>query len=345
MTITVAISGINAIDNPGPGTGIARSLKESGLPIRTIGLAYDSLEPGIYMDWVVDKSYLLPYPSGGSEPFLERLEYIHRKEKIDVVIPALDAELPLYINMQSHLKKMNIGIMIPTREMFRKRSKEKLHEVAQQIEIAVPRSFVMNNIRELYRADEELGYPLMIKGPFYEAYKVKNRSEAEQKFHDLAMKWGYPIIVQQFIVGQEYNLIGLSDGEGNDMGHVATKKMVITSQGKIWTNISIKNDLIDQAAHRFVTAVQWCGGYELEMMVESKTNTLYLIEINPRFPAWVYMATGCGINLPERMVRKILDMPYETHSNYDAGKILIRYTGELIKTIADFEKLTTLGEN
>ena len=34
--INIAISGINAIDNPGPGTGIARSLKESDLDVREL---------------------------------------------------------------------------------------------------------------------------------------------------------------------------------------------------------------------------------------------------------------------------------------------------------------------
>jgi carbamoyl-phosphate synthase large subunit len=105
MNYTIAISGINAIDNPGPGTGIARSLKESGLSIRTIGFAYDSMEPGIYMDWVIDKSYILPYPSGDVESFVNRLLNIHEKEKINVLISALDAELPVYMKIAPELEK------------------------------------------------------------------------------------------------------------------------------------------------------------------------------------------------------------------------------------------------
>lgn len=53
--LTIAISGINATDNPGPGTGVARSLREADdLDVRIIGLAYDAMEPGIYMDWLVE---------------------------------------------------------------------------------------------------------------------------------------------------------------------------------------------------------------------------------------------------------------------------------------------------
>ena len=69
MKYTVAVSGINATDNPGPGCGIAKSLKNANPDLRIIGLAYDALEPGIYMDWLIDKSYILPYPSGDIESF------------------------------------------------------------------------------------------------------------------------------------------------------------------------------------------------------------------------------------------------------------------------------------
>jgi carbamoyl-phosphate synthase large subunit len=45
----IAVTGINATENPSPGTGIARSLHEDNqLSCRIIGLAYDAMEPGLY---------------------------------------------------------------------------------------------------------------------------------------------------------------------------------------------------------------------------------------------------------------------------------------------------------
>jgi carbamoyl-phosphate synthase large subunit len=57
------------------------------------------------------------------------------------------------------------------------------------------------------------------------------------------------------------------------------------------------------------------------------------------------MASGCGINLPERMVKHMLQIPYETHSDYEAGRIMVRYTDETICDMNLFEKLTTFGES
>ncbi len=58
--LTIGITGINSVDNPGPGTGVARSLREATSSPRTIGLAYDATEPGLYMDWLFDRWYMMP---------------------------------------------------------------------------------------------------------------------------------------------------------------------------------------------------------------------------------------------------------------------------------------------
>lgn len=344
MKYTIAISGISAADNPGPGTGIARSLKESDLDVRIIGLAYDAMEPGIYMDWIIDKSYILPYPSGNMELFLNRIKYIHEKENLDIIISALDVETPLLIKMEPEITSMGIKMMIPTYESYHARDKIKLPSLADQFGLKTPEIIPMNRSTDIEKAIKKLGFPMMIKGPFYEACKVWNNEQAETEFHSLSTKWGFPVIAQRFIKGDEYNCAGLGDGTGNDLGHFAIKKMVITKLGKVWTNVSIINQQIFDAAEKMVKKLKWCGGYELELILETSTNTYYCIEINPRFPAWLYIATGCGINLPARMVKFLLGLPYETHSDYKAGKILIRYTGELIRDISDFEKLTVQAE-
>lgn len=344
MSYTIAVSGINAVDNPGPGTGIGRSLKESALDVKIIGFAYDAMEPGVYMDWIIDKSYILPYPSGDVDSFINRILYIHEKEKLDIIIPCLDSEIPLYISIEEQLATAGIRMMLPSRKAFRDRNKDKLLEIVEHFGLKHPHSVKVQSIQEIDTAVEEVGFPCMVKGPFYEAIHVYDKENAKNAFSLLSTKWGYPIIIQKYINGEEYNIIGLAD-QGGDIGHVATKKMLVTQLGKIWTNISIDNKTISSSAIKFVEFLSWNGGYELELILDEKSNEYYLIEINPRFPAWVYMATGCGINLPQRLVQKLLQLPYETHSRYPAGKMLIRYPGEIIRSVSDFERLTALGES
>lgn len=344
MKITVAVSGINTVDNPGPGAGILRALKEKFSQIRTIGLAYDAMEPGIYLDEFVDKSYLLPYPSADRESFLSRLRYIHEQENLDVIISALDAELPLYMDIEEELAGWGIKMLIPKKESFKARDKSRLAEFCNLVDIKAPEYLTCSSYEDLEQAVKKVGFPCMVKGPFYEAFKATSLSEAQGYFNKIAAKWGYPIIVQKFIYGDEYDVIGCGDGRGNDMGMFAIKKMTVTGLGKVWNAMSINNPRLLAAAKKVVKQLKWRGGFELEVLIDNETQELYVLEINPRFPAWVYMAAGCGINLPERMVKFLLKLEHQTHSDYQSGKMMIRYTNEIIKDISDYEKMVTTGE-
>ena len=64
--IVIAITGLNAIDSPGPGVAVARAIREGfDRPVRIIGLAYENLEPGIYIEGICDKTYQISYPAAG----------------------------------------------------------------------------------------------------------------------------------------------------------------------------------------------------------------------------------------------------------------------------------------
>jgi len=124
--IRVAVSAMNATDNPGPGIPVIRCLKESTLyDVEAIGLAYDSLEPGIFLQGMAAASYLMPYPMTGYLNILERLKEIHAEVPIDIIIPVLDSELTAYIKMQDQLKAMGIATFLPTQANIEMRSKGK----------------------------------------------------------------------------------------------------------------------------------------------------------------------------------------------------------------------------
>ena len=95
MGVTVAVTGLNATDNPGPGVAVIRALRaHPDFDGTVVGLAYDTLEPGIYASDLVYHVFLIPYPSQGLEAYEARLRYIHERVGMDAIIPTLDAELP-----------------------------------------------------------------------------------------------------------------------------------------------------------------------------------------------------------------------------------------------------------
>jgi len=341
----VAITGMNAKpDNPGPGVAVARCLKESSdFQGQIIGLGYDSLDPGLYMQEFIDESFLLPYPSAGEDALLTRIEEIHYSTPIDILIPCLDAELPNFIRLAAKIKSLGIKTVLPDAERFRLRNKDRLPELAEHAGIECPDIKAITNV-SFFKDCHEKGweYPLVIKGIFYDAYIVHHKDEASSAFRKVATQWGYPVLVQKVVKGEEYNLTAIGDGKGNLIAPVMMKKMALTDKGKAWAGVSIFSQKLLDAATRLVTAINWTGPLELEVM-KDRQGRYQLIEINPRFPAWIYLSEGVQRNLPFALLKVALDELAPVYSDYQSGILFIRYAQEIIVPINEFESIVMSG--
>lgn len=345
QAITVAVSGLNNIDSPGPGIPVIRALKESAaFDVRIIGLSYESLEPGLYMHDLVDKSYQIPMPSAGTTSLLERLAYIHEKENIAVIIPNFDAELHNFIKLAPQLKtQFGIGTFLPTLEQFESRHKSVLFEFGKANGVKVPYHKMIYSASEVYQLENEFKYPLVIKGKYYDASIAATPEQAVNYFHKISAKWGLPIIVQEFVSGNEVNVTAIGDGQGKCVGAVPMRKLYITDKGKAWSGISLDDEELITIANRVIANSKWRGGCELEF-IKSGDGTYYLLEMNPRFPAWVYLAKGCGQNHPEALVRLALGEEVKPFTTYDTGKMFVRYSFDQIVNLSEFEQISTRGE-
>jgi carbamoyl-phosphate synthase large subunit len=342
--LTIAVTGLNAIDSPGPGVAVIRALRD-GLPsnLRIIGLCYETMEPGIYLHNVVDKTYQIPYPSAGAEALMNRLQYIHEQENIQLIIPNFDAELYNFIKLGKALGQMGIATFLPTMEQLDARDKINLYQFGKKYNLAVPKDKTIYNANELNACAEEMGYPLVVKGKFYEAVIAHTLEQAQKAFYKLSAKWGFPIIVQQFISGTEINIAVLGDGEGNATSIVPMRKLYITDKGKAWAGITLEDESLIELAKSFVASTKWKGGCELEIM-RSQDGKPYIMEINPRFPAWIYLTAGAGQNQPAALAKMALGETVEPYTSYDVGKIFIRYAWDHITDVHEFQQISGMGE-
>lgn len=342
--ITIAATGLNNTDNPGPGVPVIRSLRESEkFDVRVIGLAYENLEPGIYMDGVADKTYTVPYPSSGSEALLNRLSYINSIENIDILIPNFDAELYTFIKSESQLKSMNIKTFLPTLEQLDERHKANLPEYGKKYNLKVPHSKSLTSLLHIDQLKNDIDFPLYVKGKFYDAYMAQNEEQVHMHFNNIVAKWGLPVIVQENIKGVEVNVVAIGDGKGNTVGAVPMRKQYITDKGKAWGGITLDDEKMMEITRDIIAKTKWRGGMELEMIRTDK-NEYYIIEINPRLPAWVYLAVGAGQNLPEALIQLALGEDVKPMTDYEVGKMFIRYSMDLITDISVFQELTVKGE-
>lgn len=342
--LVIAVTGLNAIDSPGPGVAVIRAIRECpDFDVRIIGLNYEALEPGIYMHDLVDRTYQIPYPSAGSESLLDRIIQIHEKENLQLIIPNFDAELFSFIKLKRELDRMGIRTFLPDAEQFEARHKAVLSKFGKKHHLLVPEDRSVFQVGELVRATEELDFPLVIKGKYYDATIVSTLEEAQKVFYSLQAKWGLPVIAQKFIKGTEINIAILGDGHGNAISVIPMRKLYITDKGKAWAGITIEDPAYLDLASRFIKATKWRGGCELEVM-QTADGRLYIMEVNPRFPAWIYLSAAAGQNQPAALVKMAFGEKVESFKSYIPGKIFIRYSWDMITNVEEFQKISATGE-
>ena len=342
--LVIAVTGLNAIDSPGPGVPVIRALRDATeYDIHIIGLSYEALEPGIYMHQLVNKSYQIPYPSSGAEALFQRLMEIHQKEHLDLVIPNFDAELFSFIKLKDRLLALGIHSFLPELEQFEARHKTALYKFGKKHQLMVPEDRLINVVSDLTGAVEALEFPMVVKGKYYDASVVNTLEEAQKVFYHLQAKWGLPIIAQKFIPGTEINIAILGDGRGTAISIIPMRKLFITDKGKAWAGITIEDPNYIKLANKFVKATNWKGGCELEIMQGIDGNP-YIMEVNPRFPAWIYLTAAAGQNQPLALAKMAMGEPVEPFTDYQVGKMFIRYAWDLITEVGEFQQISVNGE-
>jgi len=345
INATVAITGMNAKpDNPGPGLAVARCLRESDeFQGRIIGIGYDGLDPGLYLKEFCDAGYILPYPSAGDEVLIESLRNIQEKEHIDVLMPCLDAELPGMIRLRPLIEDLGFKVFLPTQEQLRLRNKDRLEELAEHAGIECPVTKTVTSSGFFHDCEDKgWTFPFVVKGLFYDAQVVYSEAQAIAAFKHIAAEWGFPVLVQKFVKGEEYNLTAVGDGNGSLFGPVMIKKMAVTDKGKAWAGVTIDDKTLLNASTALAKAINWRGPLEVEV-VRDHRGRYQLIEINPRFPAWIYISAGVGRNLPLTLLQLALGQQPTEFPDSKAGILFIRYAQETITTMNDFEAVVMQG--
>lgn len=339
----IALTGLNATNNPAPGLSVIRSIKKASFPkTRIIGLTCDVLSTGTYESSLLDEVYMVPYPAEGEGPLLSRILEINKIAKIDVIIPSLDAEVMLYSSLKKELRKRGIRMLLPGKTQIQARSKQVLSEFCKNSNFNTPRTKTIYDLNDLLY-DKNIDYPSFLKGSFTDARRIDSIEEARIFFDRLTREWGLPLVWQQFILGEEYDVVALADEQSSIVGKVAMKKFAITEKGKAWAGITVGDEEILKLAEGVVKALRWVGPLEVELIRETSSDKLYILEINPRFPTWVYLAVEAGQNLPSAMVQLALGKRVKPFPSYELGLLFLRSMEECVCGFENLGNLTAHG--
>ena len=339
----IAITGLARGENPQPGGALVRSIRRAWPNAYIVGLVYDAQESGIYADDKPDIVHTIPYPSSGKQALLDRIETILEISSFDILLPTLDAEIEPLIKMNDALIEMGITTIIPSLDSFQKRTKANLTELCKNADVRTPKTLTAQSASSAIEAAKEIGFPAFIKGPYYDAYRVYGSSDIIARANALLAEWGGPLLLQEEKLGSEFNIIGVGDGEGKILTKCSVRKTVVSSKGKGYGGVTVNDPKLNELCDKIISELQWFGPFELEFIREESTGDYYLLEINPRFPAWADVPALLGSNMAQTAILLATGQELETQGDCPVGQFFLRHNIDLVGSVNEFGQLMANG--
>jgi diaminopimelate decarboxylase len=301
----IYISGLYSGTNPQPGVGIVRSLRQAYPEATLIGLEYSNRCSGIHWEQLDDVWLQRPW----SELDLDRhaLSIKRILDEGSLLISGNDLET---LWLSSILPGGHPNLLTPPADALAQVQKPAV-PAHQGLPVKIP-TFVTTDISDwdLHTFCRQHDWKVWLKGPYYEAVRVRNWAEFESMRNLLSTAWSTETLFLQAHVSGYEESISLSAYKGELLHCVSMRKRDLTDMSKTWAgDITEVPPELKVPLKKIIKDINWTGGAELEM-IRDADNQLWLLEWNPRYPAWIHGATIAGHNMSAILVEGATGIPF-----------------------------------
>ena len=299
----IYVSGLYCGGNPQPGVGIVRSLREGYPFAKLIGVEYSNRVSGIHWDELDDLWIQRPWDELDLDAYAEQVRAVLDDGGLWISGSDLEAMWLASVFPDGHT-----NLLAPPAAALKRIAKPAVEALAG-LPITVP-PFISTELPdwELHRFCREHNWRLWLKGPYYDASRTPSWDSFVAIRNALSKVWSTDrLFLQAHVSGYEESVM-LAAYRGELLGCVSMRKRDVTPEGKTWAGeVSDVDPEFEQVLRQVVAETRWTGGAEIEM-VRDAAGELWLLEMNPRFPAWVHGASIGGYNLPALLIQAASDM-------------------------------------
>ncbi|MCX6117584.1 MAG: hypothetical protein NT027_08590 [Proteobacteria bacterium] len=295
MSLQLLISGFYCGPSPSAGLGIAKSLRAAWPDANIIGIDYWDGASGLHSEALTDRLVFPPWDIIDQNAHAQTIKEMSQDR---YVLSALDIE----VAWLSQNVPQNGKLLLPSQSALKFADKP-YNKVGQFLPFKTPSIYVESgDDQALYDFCRNHSWRIWVKGPYHGAHFVSSWRELDRARRNLAKNGSIAHVFYQAHVRGLEESICFSAFEGKLCGAVHMQKRVTTPEGKTWSGkITALSSRQQEVVADAVAKMKWTGGGEFEM-IRDEADQYWLMEFNPRFPAWIYGSTLAGINLPALLV-------------------------------------------
>lgn len=290
--LRIFVSGVDSTPDPLSGVGVARSLRAAFPGCELI--AIDQAPSSSGLNWPDFNGWMV------LANFRELVATCQHLTPHDFLISCRDEE----IHALAKNGWLSPRVLIPPTPCLRQ-TKKPARKLARLLRVQTPPSIRLPATADALNAflQKCKGQPWK-KGFFSGARRVagKNRLRVENMGSHNRGKTKQDMLLQAHVEGR-LEVIAFAAHLGRLLGCVWMHKTRVTSLGKTWSGFVTKVPPSWRARLTVLArSLKWHGGGALEFIRDSADN-LWLIDANPRFPAWIHGATIGGCNLAAELIQ------------------------------------------
>ena len=271
---------------------------------------------------------LYQVPAATDPTYVDELLNICKKEKIDVIIPVMSAELPALVANKYKFEELGTVVSVSNLKSIEiANNKLRLYEYMRENGIEIPRFCSVNSIKELDEAFSYVGYPEIAvcikatelsgsrgiriidpsKSRFDILFGEKPNSfyiSYEELKTILSEKPVIPeMMVMEALPGDEFSIDLLAD-HGKILYMAARESNSITASIPMEATL-FHNEAAYEISKRIIESLELDGNADLDFKYDRNGKPV-LMEINPRVAATMEIFMQGGMNLPYLRVKQLL---------------------------------------
>lgn len=285
---------------------------------------------------MVDADVSIEVPNVYDKNYIDTLINIINTNHIDAVISLNDLELPILSKQKQHIEtKTKTKILVSDSKVIDIAfDKMKTAHFLKNIGLQTPKTFTQYNNAIEALEKGEIDFPLVIKPRWGSAsigidfVETKKELELSFKLQQLKLQksilknvslidFDNAILIQEKINGQEFGMDIVNDFEGHYIGSFVRKKLKMRS-GETDKAISIIDSRFEKVGKIISKQLKHIGNLDCDII--EKNNTLYVLELNPRFGGGYPFSHEAKVDIPSMYIDWLKNgKNHFKFNNYTAG--------------------------
>lgn len=273
-----------------------------------------------------DQAHNVPHCQDPS--FVPELLRICQKERVGLIVPTIDPELPVYALARPELEKAGARVHISSAEAVAiANDKRRTH--AWLVRNDLP-TVAQVDACALLEGRACLPLPAYAKpASGSSAIGVARVSNHETLQQLVGTRTDY--IVQEVAPGVEYTVDVFIDRMQRCRAAVPRRRLEVRN-GEVSKGVTVRRADVIGLAKRVAEALpQAWGCLNIQIFADDITGRLSVIEINARFGGGFPLAWEAGAHFPRWILEDLLALPSSAHEDWQDGLVMLRYDAAVFR--------------